>query len=64
MMACLNIREMQGYLEDGRTENAEASLKLTVEIHLAVCGKCRTVFERMAATHKRVNTWLWRWFRP
>ena len=54
MMACLNIREMQGYLEDAEA----ASLKLTVESHLAGCGKCRNVFDRLAATNRRVNTWL------
>ena len=53
-MACLNIREMQGYLEDA--ENT--SLRQTVESHLPACGKCRTVFDKLAATNRRVNTWL------
>ncbi len=53
-MACLNIREMQGYLED----REELSLKQTVETHLAGCGKCRLAFEKLSATHQRVNTWL------
>ncbi len=53
-MACLNIREMQGYLE----ETDAASLRHTVEIHLAGCVKCRGVFERLAATNRRVNAWL------
>ncbi len=53
-MACLNIREMQGYLED----REEVSLRNTVESHLAGCGKCQAAFEKLSATHRRVNTWL------
>jgi len=53
-MACLNIREMQGYLEDG--ENT--ALRQTVESHLPGCGKCQSVFDKLAATNRRVNTWL------
>ena len=53
-MACLNIREMQGYLEDGESP----TLRHTVESHLAGCGKCQSIFDRLAATNRRVNTWL------
>jgi TonB family protein len=54
MMACLNVRELQGYLEDGDNQ----SLRQTVESHLPGCGKCRSVFEKLAATNRRVNMWL------
>jgi len=54
MMACLNIREMQGYLEDAENQ----SLRHTVESHLPGCGKCQSVFDKLAATNRRVNTWL------
>ncbi len=53
-MACLNIREMQGYLEDRESP----TLRHTVESHLAGCGKCQSIFDRLAATNRRVNTWL------
>jgi hypothetical protein len=51
MTACLRIGDFQGYLE-GEASGAP------VEIHVAVCDKCRAAFERIAATHKRVNSWL------
>ncbi len=54
MMSCLNIREMQGYLED---RNASV-LRQTVERHLVECERCRGAFDRLAATNHRVNTWL------
>ena len=50
MTACLQISDFQGYLEsprDARLEN-----------HLAACSKCRTAFDRIAATDRRVNVWL------
>ncbi len=53
-MACLNIREMQGYLED----REDVTLRQTVEGHLPGCVKCRSVFDRLAATNLRVNNWL------
>jgi len=53
-MSCLNIREMQGYLED-----REASeLRVKVERHLVECERCRGAFDKLAATNHRVNTWL------
>ena len=54
MMACLNIHEMQGYLEDHENQ----SLRQTVESHLPGCGKCQSAFEKLAATNRRVNSWL------
>ena len=53
-MPCLNIREMQGYLED----REEAELRQKVEHHLVVCERCRGTFDKLAATNHRVNTWL------
>jgi predicted anti-sigma-YlaC factor YlaD len=58
MMACLNIREMQGYLESHPEDRDEVTLRNTVESHLAGCGKCRSAFDKLSATHQRVNTWL------
>ncbi len=57
-MACLNIREMQGYLESHPEDRDEVTLRNTVESHLAGCGKCRSAFDKLSATHQRVNTWL------
>jgi periplasmic protein TonB len=51
MTACLRIGDFQGFLE-GEENGA------LVEVHVAVCGKCRAVFDRISATHKRVNSWL------
>ena len=53
-MPCLNIREMQGYLED----REEAELRQKVEHHLVVCERCRGTFDKLAATNHRVNSWL------
>ena len=51
MTACLRIGDFQEYLEG-------ASSGAPVEVHVAICDKCRGVFERIAATHRRVNSWL------
>ncbi len=51
MTACLRIGDFQGYLE-GDAAGAP------VEVHVAICEKCRAAFDRIAATHKRVNSWL------
>jgi protein TonB len=51
MIACLRISDFEMYLEDRESGGP-------VEVHVAVCGKCRAAFERLAATHRRVNTWL------
>src|ERR1041385_8613514 len=53
-MSCLNIRELQGYLEDPDA----LGLRSKVERHLVECEHCRGTFDRMAATNHRVNTWL------
>ncbi len=53
-MACLNINELQGYLEDVENE----PLRRTVESHLPGCGKCQSAFDKLAATNRRVNAWL------
>src|SRR5580698_2310809 len=54
MMACLRQSDLQGYLE----ESGPSSLRLTVESHLVSCARCRTAFDRVVATHQRVNAWL------
>ena len=51
MTACLRMGDFQGYLE-GEAQGAP------VEVHVAICEKCRAAFDRIAATHKRVNSWL------
>jgi TonB family protein len=51
MTACLRISDFQGYLEGERSG-------ATVEVHLVICEKCRAAFDRIATTHKRVNSWL------
>ncbi len=51
MTACLRISDFEMYLED-RESGAP------VEVHVAVCEKCRAAFDHLAATHRRVNTWL------
>jgi protein TonB len=56
MTACLRIGDFQEYLEDGYLEGDASGAP--VELHVAICEKCRTAFDRMAATHKRVNSWL------
>jgi protein TonB len=53
-MPCLNIREMQGYLED----RDSSELRQKVEHHLVACERCRGTFDKLAATNHRVNTWL------
>jgi len=53
-MACLNESAMQGYLE----ELAPAPLSQRVESHLSSCARCRTTFDRVVTTNRRVNGWL------
>jgi periplasmic protein TonB len=54
MMACLRQSDMQGYLE----ESGPSPLRVKVEGHLVSCARCRTAFDRVVATHQRVNSWL------
>ena len=53
-MACLNDSDLQGYLE----ESGPTPLRQMVESHMVSCAKCRTAFDRVVATHQRVNVWL------
>jgi protein TonB len=53
-MACLRESDLQGYLE----ESGASPLRRMVESHLVSCAQCRTAFDRVAATHQRVNAWL------
>src|SRR5580692_3868304 len=53
-MACLRQSDLQGYLE----ESGPSPLRLRVEAHLVSCARCRTAFDRVVATHQRVNAWL------
>jgi periplasmic protein TonB len=53
-MACLREFELQGYLE----ESGPTALREAVEAHLVSCGPCRAAFDRVVATHQRVNAWL------
>jgi protein TonB len=54
MMACLRESDLQGYLE----ESGSSPLRQMVEGHLVSCARCRGVFDRVVATHQRVNAWL------
>ena len=53
-MACLNESELQGYLE----ESGQTPLRVAVESHMVSCAACRTEFDRVVATHQRVNAWF------
>jgi protein TonB len=53
-MACLTEADFQGYLE----ESGATLLRRAVEEHLVICSQCRAAFDRVVATHQRVNTWL------
>ena len=53
-MACLKESDMQGYLEESGT----SPLRRMVEDHLVSCAGCRAAFDRVVATHQRVNAWL------
>jgi protein TonB len=54
MMACLRESDLQGYLE----ESGPTQLRQMVESHLVSCARCRVAFDRVVATHQRVNAWL------
>jgi periplasmic protein TonB len=54
MIACLNESDLQGYLE----ESGPTPLRQLVESHLVTCAECRATFDRVVATHQRVNAWL------
>ncbi|HWD98006.1 MAG TPA: hypothetical protein VG345_03185, partial [Bryobacteraceae bacterium] len=58
MMRCLNLRQMQGYLEDAGEDPGAFYQRQIVESHLVECDRCRGAFDRLAATNHRVNTWL------
>lgn len=50
MTTCFEISDFQGYLENPGD--------VRLESHLAACSKCRTAFDRVTATDRRVNIWL------
>ena len=50
-MTCLKESDLQGYLE----ESGPTPLRLMVEGHLVSCAECRSAFDRVVATHQRVN---------
>jgi TonB family protein len=54
MRDCLEVSDLQGYLE----ESGPTPLRRRVEQHLVSCGVCRVEFDRVVATHQRVNAWL------
>ena len=45
MTACLRMGDFQGYLEGDAN-------KAPVEVHVAICAKCRAAFDRIAATQQ------------
>src|ERR1035438_10124959 len=54
IMSCLNESDLQGYLE----ESGPTPLRQMVENHMVACANCRVAFDRVVATHQRVNAWL------
>ena len=54
MNTCLRESDLQGYLE----ESGPTPLRQMVEGHLVSCAHCRAAFDRVVATHQRVNAWL------
>jgi TonB family protein len=54
MNTCLSNSNLQGYLE----ESGPTALRTTAEQHMVVCAPCRAAFDRIVATHQRVNRWL------
>jgi TonB family protein len=54
MTVCLEESDLQGYLE----ESGPTPLRQMVEEHLVSCARCREAFDRVVATHQRVNAWL------
>jgi TonB family protein len=54
MTVCLEESDLQGYLE----ESGLTPLRQRVEEHLVFCPRCREAFDRIVATHQRVNAWL------
>jgi periplasmic protein TonB len=53
-MTCLRGSDLQGYLE----ESGPTPLRQAVERHVVSCPRCRVSFDRVVATHERVNAWL------
>ena len=53
-MECLQESDLQGYLE----ESGPTPLRQMVESHLVTCVRCRADFDRVVATHQRVNAWF------
>ncbi len=53
-MACIKAHGLQEYLE----ASEPSALRRTVEARLTTCARCRATFDRVMATHRRVNTWL------
>src|ERR1700733_7134311 len=54
--ACLDDAGLQEYLEASEPSPS----RRMVEARLATCARCRATFERVTATHRRVNAWLGR----
>jgi len=53
-MTCLTESDLQGYLE----ESGPTPLRQMVEQHMVLCADCRAAFDRVVATHQRVNAWF------
>ncbi len=53
-MACFTESDLQGYLE----ESGATPLRQAVESHMVTCAECRAAFDRVVATHQRVNAWF------
>jgi periplasmic protein TonB len=59
MMGCLNLRQMQAYLEEpDALEQRQIVERNLIERHLVECDRCCGAFDRLAATNHRVNMWL------
>jgi periplasmic protein TonB len=56
LKACLDDAGLQQYLE----VSEPSPLRRMVEARLTSCARCRATFDRVIATHRRVNGWLGR----
>ena len=54
MTTCLRKNDFYGYLADSNA----LDLRFRVDLHLPACQRCRTLFEQVASTSRRVDTWL------
>lgn len=54
MTTCFRKNDFYGYLADTEA----TALRFRIDLHLPACQRCRTLFEQVAATGRRVDMWL------